>query len=68
MNKAGYFEEIGVTVTQKNSKALEVAIAKIVGQSGQHCPVIWKETKRWLADPDKKAVLDRELKRKFGEK
>ena len=68
MNKKGYFAEIGITVTKENSKALEKAIAEIVGRPGEHCPAIWQETKKWLADPTKKAVLDRQLKKKFTKK
>jgi hypothetical protein len=68
MNKKGYFQEIGITVTKENSKALEMEIAKVVGRPGEHCPAIWQETKKWLADPKKKAVLDRELKKEFGKK
>jgi hypothetical protein len=68
MDKKGYFEEIGVKVTKENAKAIEGAIAKVVGRPGEHCPAIWQETKKWLADPKKKAVLDRELKAAFGKK
>ena len=66
MNKKGYFEEIGVRVTKENSKAIEAAIAKVVGRPGEHCPAIWQETKKWLADPNKRVVLDRELRKQFG--
>lgn len=68
MDKKGYFQDIGITVTKENSKALEMAIANVVGRPGEHCPEIWSETKKWLADPKKRAVLDRELKKEFGKK
>jgi|GEM_PF-1455307 len=66
MNRKGYFNEIGVKVTTENAKDLEIAIAEIVGKAGERCPAIWGETKKWLADPKKKAILDRRLKRRFG--
>ncbi len=68
MSKKGYFAGIGVTVTKENAKALEMAIARVVGRPGEHCPAIWQETKKWLADPKKKAILDKELKKEFGKK
>ena len=68
MSKKGYFADIGITATKENAKALELAIAEVVGRPGEHCPAIWQETKNWLADPKKKAVLDRELKKKFAKK
>lgn len=66
MKKKGYFEPLGILVTKENVKDIEEEIAKTVGLQGERCPVIWKETKIWIADPKKKAVLDRNLKKKFA--
>jgi len=68
MKKKGYFEPLGILVTKENSKDIEEEIARTVGMQGEHCPAIWKETKVWIADPKKKAVLDRNLQRKFASK
>jgi hypothetical protein len=68
MKKKGYFDEIGVVVTRENAKSIEEEIARTVGHTGEHCPAIWKETKAWLADPKKKAVLDRNLRKRFASK
>jgi len=68
MKKKGYFEPLGILVTKENSKDIEEEIARTVGLQGGHCPAIWKETKVWIADPKKKAVLDRNLQKKFVSK
>jgi hypothetical protein len=68
MKKRGYFEPLGILVTKENAKDIEDEIAKTVGLKGEHCPAIWKETKTWIADPKKKAVLDRNLKKRFASK
>jgi len=68
MKKKGYFEPLGILVTKENSKDIEEEIARTVGLQGEHCPAIWKETKVWIADPKKKAVLDRNLQKKFVSK
>ena len=68
MKKKGYFEPLGILVTKENSKDIEEEIARTVGLQGEHCPAIWKETKVWIADPKKKAVLDRNLQKKFASK
>ncbi len=66
LDKKGYFKNLGITVTKENAKAIEEAIGKTVGKSGEHCPAIWREMKFWLHDPRKKAALERDLKKKFG--
>jgi len=68
MKKKGYFEPLGILVTKENSKDIEEEIARTVGLQGEHCPAIWKETKVWIANPEKKAVLDRNLKKRFASK
>ncbi len=68
LNKKGYFKELGITVTKENAKAIEEAIAKTVGRTGEHCPAVWSEMKAWFADPRKKAALERDLIKRFGEK
>lgn len=45
LDKKGYFKNLGITVTNENAKAIEEAIGKIVGKSGEHCPAIWHEMK-----------------------
>jgi hypothetical protein len=68
LKKKGYFELLGILVTKENAKDIEEEIAKTVGLQGEHCPAIWKETKVWIADPKKKAVLDRNLQKRFASK
>jgi len=68
MEKKGFFEALGINVTRENAKDIEHEIARIVGLEDKRCPEIWKETTLWLADPKKKAVLERNLKKKFAKK
>jgi len=68
MKKKGYFEPLGIAVTKENAKAIEEEIARTVGLKGEKCPTIWKEVKVWIADPRKKAMLDKSLKKKFAPK
>jgi len=68
MEKKGFFETLGIIVTRENAKDIEHEIARIVGLEDKRCPEIWKETTLWLADPKKKAVLERNLKKKFAKK
>jgi len=65
-DKKGYFRDLGIEVTRENAKELELEIARTVGKSGERCPAISKEMKAWLADPKKKIMLKRNLKRKFA--
>lgn len=66
MNKKGFFKPLGIKVTRENAKDIEQEIARTVGREGKRCPEISKETKLWLADPKKKAVLERNLKKRFA--
>ena len=66
MKKTGFFEPLGIDVTKENAKDIEHEIARTVGRKGKRCPEIWKETKVWLADPKKKSVLERNLKKRFA--
>lgn len=66
LKKKGYFDELGIVVTKENVKEIEQEIARTVGLKGEHCPAVWSETKAWLADTKRKAVLDKNLKRKFS--
>ncbi len=66
MNKKGFFEPLGIEVTKENAKDIEHEIARTVGLEGKRCPEIWMETKLWIADPNKKAVLERNLKKRFA--
>jgi len=68
MRKKGHFKETGIEVTAGNAKAVEEEIARIVGLEGERCPAIWRETKMWLAEPRKKAMLFDALRKKFGAK
>lgn len=68
MKKKGYFELLGILVTKENAKDIEEEIAKTVGLQGEHCPAVWNKTKVWIADPEKKAVLDRNLRKRFASK
>ena len=68
LKKKGYFGPLEILVTKENAKDIEEEIAKTVGLPGEHCPAIWKETKVWIADPKKKAVLDRNLRKRFASK
>lgn len=67
MNKKGFFEPLGINVTKENAKEIEHEISRTVGLEGKRCPEISKETKLWLADPKKKAVLERNLKKRFAQ-
>jgi len=66
LKKKGYFDELGIVVTKENAKKIEQEIARTVGLKGEHCPAVWRETKVWLADTKRKAVLDKNLMRKFA--
>lgn len=66
MDKKGFFGPLGITVTKGNAKGIEHEIARTVGLAGKRCPEIWKTTKLWLADPERRAVLEENLKAKFG--
>lgn len=68
MKKKGYFEPLGIAVTKDNAKAIEEEIARTIGLEGERCPMIWKEVKVWIADPQKKAMLDKSLKKRFASK
>lgn len=68
LKKKGYFDDLGIEVSEENAKAIEHEVARIVGREGEHCPAVWKEMKDWLADPRKKAELESGLKRKFGDR
>ena len=68
LKKKGYFELLGILVTKENAKDIEEEIARTVGLQGENCPAIWKETKVWIADHEKKAVLDRNLQKRFASK
>ncbi len=67
LKKKGYFDGLGIAVTKENAKEIEQEISRIVGLRGEHCPAVWREMKAWLEDAKKKAVLERALKKKFGE-
>jgi hypothetical protein len=67
MNKKGFFEPLGINVTRENAKDIEHEIARTVGLEGKRCPEIWKETKLWLVDPKKEAVVERNLKKRFAQ-
>jgi hypothetical protein len=67
LNKKGYFEGLGIEVTKDNAKEIELEIARLVGREGEHCPAIWSEMKALLDDPDKKAALEKRLKKKFAQ-
>lgn len=66
LEKKGYFRELGIVVTKENAKDIEKEIARNVGREGEHCPAIWREMKAWLADPKKKAALEKNLRKKFS--
>jgi len=68
MKKKSYFEPLGIAVTKENAKVIEEEIARTVGLEGERCPMIWKEAKVWIADPQKKAMLDKNLNKKFASK
>jgi len=67
MEKKGFFEPLGINVTGENAKDIEHEIARTVGLEGKRCPEIWKGTKLLLADPKKKAALERNLKKRFAQ-
>ena len=68
MEKKGFFEPLGINVTRENAKDIEQEIARTLGLEGKRCPEIWEETKLWLADPKKKAALEKNLRRRFDKK
>jgi hypothetical protein len=68
MKKKGHFEPLGIAVTKDNAKAIEEEIARTIGLEGERCPMIWKEVKVWIADPQKKAMLDKSLEKRFASK
>ncbi len=66
LKKRGYFEPLGIIVSKENAKDIEAEIARTVGLKGEHCPAIWEAAKVWIADPEKKAVLDGNLRKRFA--
>lgn len=56
LNKAGWGN------TREDRKRADRAIQQIVDRVDEHCPVIWREVKKWLGDPVKEAELSRRLR------
>lgn len=59
------FARAGIEYTRRNARLADGHIRRIVGKEGEDCPVVWKEVKSWLADPQKMDALTRSLKEAF---
>lgn len=55
------FKIAGIEVTTQNKREIDRAIRGIVGMENKHCPEVWREVKKRLAEDEEGFVS--ELKR-----
>lgn len=60
------FVEAGIQVTPKNRKQIDVAIQRIVGTEGKHCPETWQKVKQQIGDGEKRREFIRKLRGEIG--
>lgn len=57
------FEELDITLTKENKKALDQAIHNLVSVTYKNCSPTWKEVKARIRDnPEERAVFMKHLK------
>jgi len=59
------FAAAGIENTKENRKRADGFIREILGMTGERCPVVWREAKTRLADPDKSLELADRLRQAF---
>lgn len=58
------FQELGITVTEANKKAVDQAVHKLVAVQYKDCSPTWKEVKaRIKGDPKQRAAFVKALKK-----
>lgn len=61
------FALAGVEDTKENRKRADGFIREILAMREEGCPVVWREVKSQLADPDKGLKLAHRLRQAFAE-
>lgn len=60
------FAAAGIENTKGNRKRADGFIREIIAMKGEDCPVVWREVKSRLADPDKSLELADRLRQLFA--
>lgn len=60
------FALAGIENTKENRKRADGFIQEIIAMKEEGCPVVWREVKTWLADPDKSLELADRLRQAFA--
>ena len=61
------FAAAGIENTKENRKRTDGFIREILAMKGEDCPVVWREVKTRLADPDKSLELADQLRQAFAQ-
>jgi len=59
------FAAAGIENTKENRKRADGFIREIIGMKEEGCPVVWREVKSRLADPDRSLELADQLHQAF---
>jgi len=59
------FDELGVEPTAENKRRVQRELTKIVKPESKKCWDVWKGTKEYLSDDEKKKFLIKELKARW---
>ncbi|MCJ7667670.1 MAG: hypothetical protein MUP04_05215 [Anaerolineae bacterium] len=61
------FAAAGIENTKGNRKRADGFIREIMAMKGEDCPVVWREIKSRLADPEKSLGLADRLRQAFAD-
>ena len=61
------FALAGIENTRENRKRADGFLREIIAMTGEGCPVVWREVKSRLADPDKSLELADRLRQAFAD-
>lgn len=61
------FTAAGIEDTKENRKRADGFIRESLAMAGEGCPVVWREVKTRLADPDKSLGLADRLRQAFAD-
>lgn len=61
------FATTGIQNTKENRKRADGYIREILAMKEEGCPVVWREVKSRLADPDKSLELANRLRQAFAD-
>ena len=61
----GLFEDRGIEQTPENKRKMQRELREITGVESKKCWDIWKSVKPWVADDEKKKILDEKLRGAF---